>query len=306
VRSSGRTAARLTALVSHALRPPTPKASPLVSVIIPTFNWSSVLRYAVASVLRQTHEHFEVLVIGDCCTDDSAKVVASFGDARVRWHNLPVNSGSQSLPNNAGLELARGEIVAYLGHDDIWVPSHLARLVTTFERTAVSAAYTVCEAVGPPGSRVRILCGLGSWDPGMWIPPSSFAHRRSVLDEIGGWRDYRTLVEAPDNEFLGRLVRSSGGIVDVPALTVCKFSSAWRRDSYRHRRNAEQAAYFERTAHEARFVARELAGWAWLRVVARNTPLPETQVDPTPDVIPPGWRVGQLRKLRGLPEHPDR
>src|ERR1041385_1945984 len=98
---------------------------PRVSVIIPTYNWSSVLRYSIRSALWQTMQDFELIVVGDGCTDDSAEVVASFQDPRVSWHNLPSNCGSQSIPNNKGLELARGQYVAYLGHDDIWLPQHL-------------------------------------------------------------------------------------------------------------------------------------------------------------------------------------
>ncbi len=116
-------------LALNAVRPPPrPEHEPLVTVIIATYNWSSVLRHAVRSVLWQTYENFELLVIGDGCTDDSEEVVASFGDPRVRWINLPENVGSQSGPNNRGLELARGEYIAYQGHDDVWHPKHLATL----------------------------------------------------------------------------------------------------------------------------------------------------------------------------------
>ena len=105
-------------------------SEPLVSVILSTYNWSSVLRLAIETVLWQTmRRDFELLVVGDGCTDDSAEVVQSFGDARIRWHNLASNSGSQSGPDNAGLAMARGRYVAYLGHDDVWYPTHLATLV---------------------------------------------------------------------------------------------------------------------------------------------------------------------------------
>ncbi|MBS2004019.1 MAG: glycosyltransferase family 2 protein, partial [Cyanobacteria bacterium SZAS LIN-5] len=87
-----------------------------------------MLPYSVGSVLRQEFTDFEVLVVGDGCTDDSADVVNSIGDARVRWINLPVNAGHQSAANNEGLRQARGELVAYLGHDDLWFPHHLAAL----------------------------------------------------------------------------------------------------------------------------------------------------------------------------------
>ena len=92
---------------------------PQITVILPTYNWSSVLRYAISIVLRQTFTDFELLVIGDSCTDDSAQVVAEAGDARVRWIQLPENKGHQSGPNNVGLRQARGEFIAYHGHDDL-------------------------------------------------------------------------------------------------------------------------------------------------------------------------------------------
>ena len=90
---------------------------PRVTVIIATFNWSEVLPYSIASVQRQTFRDWELLVIGDGCTDDSANVVGAIAaqDQRIRWINLPRNTGHQSGPNNQGLRQGRGDIVAYLG-----------------------------------------------------------------------------------------------------------------------------------------------------------------------------------------------
>jgi len=77
--------------------------SPRVTVIVATYNWSTVLPYAIASVLDQTMRDFELLVVGDGCTDDSEQVVAGIRDPRVRWINLPANTGHQFGPNNRGL-----------------------------------------------------------------------------------------------------------------------------------------------------------------------------------------------------------
>ncbi|MGH7485232.1 MAG: glycosyltransferase family 2 protein, partial [bacterium] len=99
---------------------------PRVTVIIPTWNRSSVLPYSIGSVLRQTFRDFELIVAGDGCTDDSEQVVSAIGDPRLRWINLPANTRHQSGPNNEALRQARGEIIAYLGHDDLWLPHHLA------------------------------------------------------------------------------------------------------------------------------------------------------------------------------------
>ncbi len=69
-------------------------SSPTVTVIIATFNSSATLRLALASLLNQDLQDFEAWVIGDACTDNSAEVVCSFGDARLHWMNLAQNSGS--------------------------------------------------------------------------------------------------------------------------------------------------------------------------------------------------------------------
>src|SRR3954454_8989205 len=111
---------------------------PRVTVIIATYNWSSVLPYSIGSVLRQTFTDFELLVVGDGCTDDSEQVVASIDDPRVRWINLPENTRHQSGPNNEGLRQARGELIAYLGHDDLWLPHHLAAHVAAIDASAAA------------------------------------------------------------------------------------------------------------------------------------------------------------------------
>src|ERR687884_10042 len=120
---------------------------PQVTVIIPTYNWSSVLPYSIGSVLRQTYSDFEVLVVGDGCTDDSESVVGAINDARVRWIDLPVNTGHQSGPNNEGLRQARGEIIAYLGHDDLWLPHHLECMVAALDAGA-DIAFGITEIIG--------------------------------------------------------------------------------------------------------------------------------------------------------------
>src|SRR5215210_8057805 len=97
---------------------------PRVTVVIATYNWSTVLPYSIGSVLDQTFTDFELLVVGDGCTDDSERVVAEIRDPRVRWIDI-APTGHQSGPNNEGLRQARGELIAYLGHDDLWMPHHL-------------------------------------------------------------------------------------------------------------------------------------------------------------------------------------
>ena len=81
---------------------------PRVTVVMATYNWATVLPYSIGSVLDQTFTDFELLVIGDGCTDESGEVVAAIGDPRVQWHNLDTNTGHQTGPNNEGIELSAG------------------------------------------------------------------------------------------------------------------------------------------------------------------------------------------------------
>jgi glycosyltransferase involved in cell wall biosynthesis len=85
-------------MVSTAGRAPAiPPRAPLVTVVIPTFNWSAVLRYSIHSALWQTYSNVEVLVVGDGCTDDSEQVVGSFADSRVRVGALPSSEAGDSV-----------------------------------------------------------------------------------------------------------------------------------------------------------------------------------------------------------------
>src|SRR4051794_21497299 len=98
--------------------------SPLVTVICPTYNRKATLEWALRSVLNQGLNGFEVWVIGDGCTDGSEEVVIALNDPRLNWLNLPVNTGSQTEPNNEGLRRAQGRYISFIGHDDLWFPWH--------------------------------------------------------------------------------------------------------------------------------------------------------------------------------------
>ncbi len=273
--------------------------APLVSVVIATYNWSSVLRYSVASALAQTYPQLEVVVVGDACTDDSEQVVASFGDPRVRWLNLPENSGSQSVPNNAGIEAARGEYIAYLGHDDLWLPSHLSLVLTAILRNRADMGYAVAEQLGPRGSGHRELRAAGEVDP-RYVPPSALVHRKGLVDEVGPWRDYRTISAPPDMEFIGRACDHGARLAASGALTVLKFPSTFRRNSYVDKPSEDQERYSRRMQTERGFVARELAALAFGLVRAQFRPPLLPEFPEPPDPLPPGWVVREFRRIRGL------
>lgn len=284
-------------LVHEYVRPrPREYDGPLVTVVIATYNRSEVLRYALRSALDQSYRSLEVIVAGDGCTDDSEQVVASFGDPRVRWINLEANTGNQAGPNNAALEIANGELIAYLGHDDMWRRDHVALLVAAVERGA-DLAYTVADSIFSQGRAAgrRFTCQPVG-EPAL---PGTVMHRRSLYEQGVRWPDWRESVDAPDYAFFQRMVAAGARIARVPVLTLVKFPASARRNVYRERRSREQER-FERRMNRRGFVAREVATGIALLPLRARTRLPVDQAQYTK----PGALVAELRRFRGLEGDP--
>lgn len=274
--------------------------APLVTVIIPTYNYSSVLRHAICSVLRQTYPNFELLVIGDGCTDDSEEVATSSGDPRVKWLNLEENSGSQAAPNNVALDRAAGRYVAFLGHDDLWHPWHLAAVVGELERAGAPFGHALAELVGPPGSRRKLLAGLmpGERPLGRWVAPTSVV----LLTEVGRrvpWHHHTEVSDTIDIDFVDRVQREVGPPLRVVALTSFKFVSTWRPNCYADRPDHEQADWSRRLDTEPRLLERELLALVFHRLSPFHGKLPPQPLPP-PEAQPGPWLAARAKRIRGL------
>lgn len=234
-----------------------------VSVIIATYNWSEALRCALRSLRLQTFGDFEVLVVGDACTDDSADVVAGFRDPRFRWMNRARNAGGQWAPNNDGIAASTGEYIAYLGHDDLWYPTHLESLVRAARAERADLACAIALMYGPPETGVRAVCGVlrdGVMDASQFVVPSSILHTRALIERIGPWRDPDGLRMPTDCELVRRAYESGARFAATDELTVFKFNAAWRRDAYANRRTEEQREMLARIESGVDFRAGELVG----------------------------------------------
>lgn len=97
--------------------------SPFFSVIIPTFNRKQMLLKAINSVLDQTFSNFEVIVIDDGSTDDTASMVKSIADERVRY--IYQENQERSAARNNGIRQSRGKYICFLDNDDLYLPNHL-------------------------------------------------------------------------------------------------------------------------------------------------------------------------------------
>ena len=107
------------------------KDNPLVSVIIPVYNYDRYLGEAIESVLGQAYKHLEVIVVDDGSTDRSGEVAKSFADRGVRYcHQVHAGIGPA---RNKGVELARGDYIAFLDADDRWPLEKIERQLRAFE-----------------------------------------------------------------------------------------------------------------------------------------------------------------------------
>ena len=100
----------------------------LVSVIMPSFNTASYIGEAIQSVINQTYKELELLIVDDCSTDNTDGVVASFSDSRIRYFKNLKNSGA-AVSRNRALREAKGEWIAFLDSDDLWMPEKLERQI---------------------------------------------------------------------------------------------------------------------------------------------------------------------------------
>ncbi|ADB40792.1 glycosyltransferase family 2 protein [Spirosoma linguale] len=219
--------------------------TPVVTVIMATYNRSNILHYAVQSVLRQTETNWELLVIGDHCTDDTEAVMASFTDPRIRFINLETNVGEQSGPNNTGLRQARGTYIAFLNHDDMWFPEHLAVCLAALRTQQADLVFTL-GAVMMPDEQI-VLSGIlpaNRYNPVYFVPASSWVFHRSVVDDVGEWYSYKKLWLVPSHDWLRRVDRHGKTISIIRQLTWLAIPSGARKNSYRERQSREHDYYF--------------------------------------------------------------
>ncbi|MBE6404066.1 MAG: glycosyltransferase [Lentisphaerae bacterium] len=105
-----------------------------VSVILPAYNTpEKFLRDAIESVLSQTYSEFELLIIDDSTTAPVENIVKSYTDERIKYFRNPENLG-MAASRNCGLQLARGEFIALLDHDDLWLPEKLQSSLELFKK----------------------------------------------------------------------------------------------------------------------------------------------------------------------------
>ncbi|HEY9536336.1 MAG TPA: glycosyltransferase family 2 protein [Kiloniellaceae bacterium] len=153
-----------------------PQDAPLVSVIIPTFNREAELQRAVESVLAQDYRPLEIVVVDDGSTRPIHLELAPADKALVHWVRLKHNGGGATA-RNAGIDAAKGEIVAFLDSDDTWVPGKLSRQLAVYRADGCRGdTVYYCQLVLDRGHEELVL------------PPRAIAADEAVGDYLFPWR----------------------------------------------------------------------------------------------------------------------
>jgi glycosyltransferase involved in cell wall biosynthesis len=144
--------------------------TPLVSVRIATYNRPQLLvERAIGSILRQTYQHFEVVVVGDHAVPETAGAIAAIGDPRIRYHNLAARPRYARFPRsfwatagthaaNTALDMCRGDWIAPLDDDDEFTDDHLEVLLAAARERRLEMVYGQMAAEGKDGVWRNIGC----------------------------------------------------------------------------------------------------------------------------------------------------
>lgn len=187
--------------------------NPLVSVIIPCFNRERYIGQSIDSVLGQTYDHIEVVVVDDGCTDGSREIMESYGKRIVVIEHECRGNKGQSASINAALRRTKGSYVAILDSDDLWAPEKIERQVSFLEANPdVGLVYANGFAVNERGKELYELYPSYHRETGrpervllecQFSAPSSYVVRRSVLDRAGEFDE--TMRSAQDHDMAIRL-----------------------------------------------------------------------------------------------------
>lgn len=124
----------------------------LVSIIVPAYNCADFLAITLDSIINQTYKDWEAIIVDDCSTDDTAKIVTEYviNDKRIQYHKLDKNSGA-AIARNTAVKLAKGKYIAFLDSDDVWFPEKLSKQIGFMEVNKylfTSTSYTKIDQQG--------------------------------------------------------------------------------------------------------------------------------------------------------------
>lgn len=127
----------------------------LVSIIMPAYNTASYIKETIQSVLDQTYTNWELIIVDDCSSDNTDEVLATIKDERIRYYKNEKNSGA-AVSRNKALREAKGQWIAFLDSDDLWMPSKLKKQIDFMENNNFAFSYTNYEEIDVDGNETGV------------------------------------------------------------------------------------------------------------------------------------------------------
>lgn len=143
----------------------------LVSIIMPSYNTAPYISETIQSVLNQTYQNWELIVVDDCSTDNTDQVVAYIKDERIKYLKNEKNSGA-AISRNRALRESKGRWIAFLDSDDLWMTEKLEKQIAFMESNGYSFSYTNYEEMDMDGNSTGVK---------VTGPPKSYKDRNVQL-----------------------------------------------------------------------------------------------------------------------------
>ncbi|BAZ41161.1 glycosyltransferase [Calothrix sp. NIES-4101] len=226
-----------------------------ISVIISNYNYARYLTDAIDSVLNQSYQNFEIIIVDDGSKDNSHEVISKFQEQypdRIKAI-FQANQG-QGEAFNTGFATASGEIIAFLDADDIWLPNKLERVVEEFKRPEIVGVMHPLDTIDASGNKLesdsaniyhlgedlaKVIINTGNaWG---YPPTSGLTYRRSILEKVFPidsvkwrlWADgciiYTTAflgkIKTIDEPLAGYRIHGANNHINVETNSVCEESA---------------------------------------------------------------------------------
>lgn len=164
---------------------------PVISIITPCYNAESYIRETINSVISQSFKNWEMIIVDDCSSDNSATIIKDYvaKDSRIRYVKTTMRTGSPAIPRNLGIRKACGDYIAFLDSDDLWLPTKLESQLHFMKSRNVDFVYSYYsrlsseEKIGgtiksPERARYKDICKRD------FIPMLTIMVRKNILNGI--------------------------------------------------------------------------------------------------------------------------
>jgi len=241
---------------------------PVISIVLPTFNRAKTIGRAINSLLEQTYQDYEIIIVDDASEDETEEIVKGFADEKTRYIRCKQNKGPGAA-RNLGIQESRGKFIAFQDSDDEWLPEKLEKQIKVFfaAEPELGVVYSDMARITKDGSEIyykspiiqqdRIIDPVTKYYAVYGIGIQSTLIRKECFEKAGGFNE--NFLRFEDGELFIRLSKYYR-FHHLPEILVKYYESPWQPsdvDKYIHVRESLLTLYAQEIKHEKGFLLRE-------------------------------------------------